>query len=860
HGIELQELREDIEIPAEVYTVTGFRRSRRAFEGHELVVDLDATVLPRTVRAEAGWMVVPTDQALGSLAAYLLEPQSEDGLVAWNFLDDQLDSEFPIVRMPEDLPLLTRPARPLAEYREPPQRITFEHVYGDAKRPDLDGSPARGFRWLDEKTIAHQREGSWWKIDAVTGRMEPLASGELSSDDIAARLAEHPAISEDDARQLARRHFRGGFDAGEEDGQAASPRGVVFEHDRDLYHAAADGSDIVRLTSTPEEEELHELSPDGAFVGFVRNNDLWVVDVATQTERALTTGGRDDFRNGKADWVYFEELFGRSWKAWWWSPDSQAIAFIETDASMVPHFTIIDDAEEPQRIETVRYPRPGEPNPQVRIGVAGRTGSAIRWIDLSDYNIGEFLVSHVGWTPDNRVRLYVQDRAQTWLDFLIAGRSGGSPERLFRETTGAWVESLGSPRYLEDGSFILSSERDGWQHLYLYDKKGKLVRRLTEGEWEVRGIQRIDEDAGWIYFSATKDSHIGSNLYRVPLEGGDIQRLTLERGTHRADVSPEAGWLIDSWSNFDEPQKVALRRIDGSFVRWLDTNPVYELDDWQLGTAELVTIPTDEGPQLEGMLVYPPDFDASRRYPVWFMTYAGPHAPTVRDAWSSRTMDRMLADMGIVVFRADPYPASGKGAISAWTAYQRLGERELSDIEQAIDWLASRDYIDAERIGMSGHSYGGFMTSYALTHSDRFCAGIAGAPVTDWRLYDTIYTERYMRTPQDNPDGYKDTSVVAAAGDLHGRLLILHGTMDDNVHMQNSIRLISGLQRADKEFEMFIYPGFRHGIGGRHYNRLFIDFIERALLDGREPAPAAPSEGEQMLEEAAEAIRGPAAR
>jgi dipeptidyl-peptidase-4 len=870
HGIEVGELREDLELAAEVYQIEQWQRAPRSFEGHVTVMGVEATGSVRTVRAQAGWMVVPTGQKLGSLAAYLLEPQAEDGLVAWNLLDEELEAlgesgEFPIVRMMEDLALLTRPARKLPEDRAERKPIVFEDVYDEGERPRLDGSPAGGIRWLDEKTLGHERDGRLWRIDAVTGRMEEVASADRG--DVAGRLAEHPAIDEEAARNLARRHFRGGgFGGGDDEEEEESPRGVVFEHQNDLYHAAEDGSGVMRLTSTPQAEELHELSPDGAFVGFVRENDLWVVDIATQTERALTTGGRDDLRNGKADWVYYEELFGRSWKAWWWSPDSRSIAFLQTDASMVPSFMIIDDAEEPQNVETVRYPRPGEPNPQVRAGVAARAGGEPRWVDLSDYNVGEFLISHVGWTPDNSVRLYAQDRAQTWLDFLIVGSGGGRPERLFRETTGGWVESLGAPRYLEDGSFLITSERDGWQHLYLYDKKGRLVRRVTEGEWEVRSVHRVDEGeeddgaGGWVYFSGTKDSHIGSNLYRAPLggAGGDVERLTQEPGTHRVTLSPEAGWFIDSWSSFDSPQRAALRRIDGRFVRWLDTNPVHELEEYALGEARLVSIPTEEGPELEGSLLYPPDFDPQRKYPVWFMTYAGPHAPTVRDAWSSRLHDRMLAQMGIVVFRADPYPASGKGAASAWTAYQRLGERELSDIEQAIDWLCGHEYIDADRIGMSGHSYGGFMTAYALTHSDRFCAGIAGAAVTDWRLYDTIYTERYMRTPQDNPDGYRETSVVGAAEKLHGRLLILHGTMDDNVHMQNSTRLVRALQRAEKEFEMFVYPGLRHGIFGRHYNRLMVDFIRRTVLEGVQPADSAePSEGERLLERE-QGVTGPA--
>jgi dipeptidyl aminopeptidase/acylaminoacyl peptidase len=272
----------------------------------------------------------------------------------------------------------------------------------------------------------------------------------------------------------------------------------------------------------------------------------------------------------------------------------------------------------------------------------------------------------------------------------------------------------------------------------------------------------------------------------------------------------------------------------------IDTNPVYSIDDYRLGQFERTRIKTPDGFELEASILKPANFDPMKKYPVWFMTYGGPHAPTIRDGWNAgRFRDEALANLGFIVFRCDPRSASNRGACSTWTAYKQLGVQELKDIETAITWLSEHSYVDATRIGMSGHSYGGFMTAYALTHSKLFAAGIAGAPVTDWHNYDSIYTERYMNTPQENPKGYDATSVVKAAKNLHGRLLIVHGVMDDNVHVQNSLQLIQALQQADRDFEVMLYPQSRHGITGRHYQRLQIDFMKRSLKPDPGEAPKA---------------------
>jgi dipeptidyl-peptidase 4 len=305
-------------------------------------------------------------------------------------------------------------------------------------------------------------------------------------------------------------------------------------------------------------------------------------------------------------------------------------------------------------------------------------------------------------------------------------------------------------------------------------------------------------------------------------------------GTH-VTFSPSGKHFIDTWSTYDTPPQIALCRNDGTFVRVVAPGAGNKVkDQYDLGKDELVQIPMPDGLVLPARVVLPPDFDAKLRYPVWFMTYAGPHKPTLRDAWSGGGVrDQMLTTMGFIVFRFDPRSASGMGAASAWTAYRQLGVQELKDIEAAIAWLCTTYPADAKRIGMSGHSYGGYITAYALTHSKLFAAGIAGSPVTQWENYDTIYTERYMGAPKDNPKGYEASSVVKAAKNLHGKLLIAHGMMDDNVHVQNAMELIDALQQADRDFEMMIYPRARHGLFTKHYQRLQIDFMKRAL----QPAP-----------------------
>jgi dipeptidyl-peptidase-4 len=578
--------------------------------------------------------------------------------------------------------------------------------------------------------------------------------------------------------------------------------------------------------------ELVTLSPDGNWAAFVRSGNLFVYDVGGKTERQLTMDGGGAILNGKADWVYYEELFNRNHKAYWWSPDSTHIAFLRSDDSKVAKYTLITPTDRVQKSEVATYPKAGADNPTVKLGIAAVTGEPAGWVELPESR-DPLLISRVGWLADGKqVYFYTQDRAQTWLDICTAGVQGGQPQTLVHETTKAWVEDLGPLTFLKDGSFLLLSERTGYKHLYHYDPAGKLRQAVTRGDWVVTKLHRIDEQDGLVYFSGSRDGWLGSNLYRARLDGSEPERLTRETGTHTVTFSPSGKYFVDSWSRYDMPPQLSLAKNDGSPIRVLEASPGNKLQEqYDLGKDELVQIPMADGITLPARVILPPNCDPKRKYPVWFQTYGGPHAPTLRDSWSGGGLrDQATATMGFIVFRFDPRSASGRGAASTWTAYRQLGVQETKDIESAITWLTKNYPADPARIGMSGHSYGGYITAYAMTHTKLFAAGIAGAPVTDWRNYDTIYVERYMSTPKDNPKGYDASSVTKAAKDLHGRLLICHGMMDDNVHVQNSMELIDALEKAGRtNFEVMIYPHARHGLPGRHYSQVQYDFMKRVL-------------------------------
>jgi dipeptidyl-peptidase-4 len=600
------------------------------------------------------------------------------------------------------------------------------------------------------------------------------------------------------------------------------------------------GGRVSRLTSTPGTEEEATFSPDGRRVAFVRSNNLHVVDVASQQERALTSDGGPQLLNGKLDWLYQEEIYGRGrWRAYWWSPDSSLVAFLQLDERPVPEYTVVDHIPYRPGLEVTDYPKAGDPNPLVKLGVARMDGGPLLWVGFDAYATSEILIVNVDWTPDSRFVVHqVQDREQTWLDLKLADATTGQPRTLLRETTSAWVSENGNPVWLADGSFLWLSERSGFKHLYHMGAEGGLVRRVTNGRWDVRTLYGVDQRAGAIYFASGAREHIDTDVFRIGLNGDGMARLSRTTGTHRASFSPSFGHYVDVWSTAAVPPQVRLHRSDGAEVRVIEANDVSALRQQRLATPEFVQIKARDGFVMDAILIKPPDFAVSRRYPVYQFTYAGPGTAQVRNQWggSQYMFHQMLAQHGVIVWILDNRSAGGRGAEAQWPVYGRLGELELQDLEDGVAWLKQQPYVDASRLLLSGWSYGGFMTAYALTHSTSWSAGISGAPVTDWRDYDTIYTERYMKLPKNNADGYRRTAPRFSADRLQGRLLLLHGTMDDNVHVQNTVQFAYELQRAGKPFEMMLYPRSRHAISdprlNLHLRRLMFDFVMKTIGEG----------------------------
>ncbi|HXK37116.1 MAG TPA: DPP IV N-terminal domain-containing protein, partial [Candidatus Paceibacterota bacterium] len=411
------------------------------------------------------------------------------------------------------------------------------------KKVSFGGSPVSGLTWLkDGEHYLQVRDGRLYKVHAASGQSSLF----VDPNKLAEGLRTLPAIRAKDVQALSRRTSL----------QMSPDRSaVLIDYEDDLYYAAIDGTRAFRLTSSPGREKYGTFDPEGKFVAFVRDHDLYVVDIATLTERALTVDGDGTVRNGEADWVYYEEVFARQWKVFWWSPDSSGIAFLHTDDTPVYEFTLVNNVPKRQQVEVTAYPRPGEPNPKVRLGIVSVAGGPVRWVDLDEYE-DACLVTGAGWLPDSeRVYFFVQDRVQTWLDINTASREGGEPKRLLRETTKAWVEPPDTLMFLDDASFLLSSERTGWKHLYLYDKNANLKHAVTEGQWEARKVHHVDEKNGWVYLTGTRDSHIAENLYRAKLDGSAIERLTEPAGQHNASMSPTGKYYIDRWSNASTPIK-----------------------------------------------------------------------------------------------------------------------------------------------------------------------------------------------------------------------------------------------------------------------------------------------------------------
>lgn len=818
HGIEIYQLNADVELPVECYQVQKVERSTRPYQQHQLAkVEATKSAAKRTV--PGGTYVIPTSQALGNLVVYLLEPQSDDGLATWNFFDPGLaaEQEFPALRLPAPAELKMRRVRRV----QPAMLLNLNQIYGPEGRVSFSGTSSSA-SWLpDSQTYLKSSGDRSVAVDAETGAVE-RAPEKLPG--LAAALEKLPEIDAETARSLAGRRSRTSKDR----------KGVLISWSSDLFYWREGTERAVRLTHSSDVERHASLSPDGKMVAFVRDNNLFVIGTDGGPERPVTTEGNEHLLHGILDWVYQEELYGRGqYQAYWWSPDSKWIALLRLDESPVPEYTVADNIPYHPNLEVTGYPIAGDPLPRVDLGIVPAAGGDVRWVDHFEYSPTEYLISRVDWSADSKSVVYqLQNREQTWLDLRSASPSTASSKLLFRETSGGWVSVLGPPQWLKDGSFLWLSERDGNQHIYHVVKDGKKVVPVTSGPWDVASYYGIDEENQWVYFSAAKNNGTSTQAFRIKLDGQQLTCLTPKQGSHSIRFNDAFSHFIHTHSSTSSLSQTCVRRADGKYLHTVAPNLDDRLKYYKIREPEFVQVPTRDGLMLDGMIIKPYDFDPAKKYPVLCHVYSGPQSPTVRNRWGGSTYlwHQLLAQKGYVIWFCDNRSASTKGAKHAWKSHRRLGQEELKDIEDGLSWLKRHSWIDGDRIGIWGWSYGGYMTSYALTHSKSFKAGIAGAPVTDWRNYDAIYTERFMGLPQNNPDGYRDASAVAAADKLHGRLLLIHGTIDDNVHISNTLQMAYALQNAGKQFEIMMYPKSRHGVSARRQSRHLRELMTTFIL------------------------------
>lgn len=565
------------------------------------------------------------------------------------------------------------------------------------------------------------------------------------------------------------------------------------------------------------EVELVVPSPDGGMLAFIRDHDLFVAPREGGAAKALTTGGSREYLNGKLDWVYQEEVYGRGdFQGYWWSPTGTHIAYLCLDESAVQDFTVIDHIEEGHfrvKPELTRYPKVGDPNPTTKVGIVELSSGKTTWLQLDRFP-NDFLAVRVSWTPaGDRCLVSVQDRIQTWAELVAADPASGEAVTWIREESGGWTNRPDLPEWLPDGSFLWTSDRTGYKHLYRYRPGGELVTAVTAGEWAVREVIEVDPEKGFVRFEGTQGGAIDRNQYRVGLDGRGLQRLTKGRGTHRTRFNADGTMFLDEVQRLDAPSEMRLCKSNGEVLRVLDTGDLPLAKTHHLSQWELFEVPAKDGTLLDVALLRPVPFDEEIRYPVWIQTYSGPDAPTVRHRTNANPWYQFLAQNGMIVMQCNVRTASGKGHWAIRQCYERLGTQEVADMADAVDWLVAHPWADASRVGMTGYSFGGFMTASSMIFTDKYRLGIAGGGVYDWRMYDSIYTERYMATPETNLEGYAATSCLEHAEKLTGFLHMHHGVMDDNVHLQNMMQMSYSLMKAGRHnFSTMVYPQSRHGI------------------------------------------------
>lgn len=611
----------------------------------------------------------------------------------------------------------------------------------------------------------------------------------------------------------------------------------LFSKDNDYYFFTRSSNKVVRLTNDKAEKKNPTLSPDGKKVAYTKNRDLYYADSKTGKEIRLTFDASETVYNGWASWVYMEEILGRSdnYKAFWWSPNSEMIAFLRTDDSPVPRYPLYIADGVHGELEWEHYPKPGDPNPDVKMGIVNLSDNKIVWV-YEDESVDQY-TAWPFWRQNSTELFYqVLNRGQDHLQLLSANPKSGKSKLIYEEKQPTWVEFFKDINMLKDESgFILTSDKDGWTHIYYFDMNGKQKAKLTSGEWTVTKIVLVDEKNKKVFFEGNKDNSLETHLFSVGFDGKNFAKLTKSIGTHSTTVSTNGSYYYSSYSTADVPHKMELFDAKGNSLKVFGNRKSDAYDEYRFGKTEFFKIKTEDGIELPAMWILPPNFDESKKYPVLFNVYGGPGRNDVKNSYSAFLDRYFIAQSGIIYFVVDHRGSVHFGKKGERIMHRNLGKWEMNDYIEAVKWLRKKSFFDETKIGITGGSYGGYVACMALTYgAEYFTHGIADFSVTDWRLYDNVYSERFMDTPEENPEGYEFGSALTHADKYKGMLRITHGTMDDNVHVQNTIQLVDKFTSMNKDFELMLYPNERHGIGfpkWRHLQREYVKFWYRYFLN-----------------------------
>ena len=615
-------------------------------------------------------------------------------------------------------------------------------------------------------------------------------------------------------------------------GLAAKADAAVFDWRGDVF-LARPGQDALRLTETASSEIDPQPSPDGTRLAFARDGELYVMDLATRAETRLTAGARDGVSHGIAEFIAQEEMDRAS--GFWWSPDGTRIAYTEVDETGIPVYPIVHQGKPAWEVESERYPFAGGPNARIRLGIVGARGGETIWVPLEEPG-SDFYLPRVRWDEDGTLLVQVESRDQKSLKLLRADAATGAATVLLEDRSDTWIDLHDDLRPLRDGRFLWSSEVTGFRHLELRAHDGALVRRLTSGDWAVDQLEGVDEKEGSVYFTAAKDGPLQRQLYRVRLDGGPVERVTPEPGWHTVTGSRDGALWVDVHDTASAPPRVLLRDQTGRTIRVIDSNTDPEPKALGLLPPEFVTLRAADGSTLHGAVYRPPAMQSGRKYPAIVRVYGGPTAQTVKESWEL-TQDlraQYLARRGYVVFRLDNRGTPRRGKAFETALDRRLGSVEVEDQIAGARYLAGLPYVDGAHLGIYGWSYGGYMAARCLLKApDLFKVAVAGAPVVDWDGYDTHYTERYMGTPRENSAGYRESSLLPIASQLRGKLLIVHGMVDENVHFRHTARFLDALNSAQKRYDLLIFPDERHLPRGeedrRYLEARIVEYFDRAL-------------------------------